>query len=216
MKNIEQQRNTLGNKIFALALIAVICASIGAMIYFNPIAKTDTVTHIDFGVGTNKLPIIDVYDYVGIDGVLYYVGHHDANKTSIGLDWLVNRTTGFGNNASQTMIYVGWSNSTENCGASTTHISWIFNDTNGQGNGLGIKTLTSANWTRWTTYGKFNLTAKAYCVDTTAINNIRKVFISFKAAHYNCFIAVDVISPVINLPTGGSSFIQSVFVIQFS
>jgi hypothetical protein len=146
------------------------------------------------------------------DGSSFMLEHHDANKTNVGLDWLVNRTIGFGNNASQTMVYVGWSNSTANCGATTTHLSNVFNDSAGEGDGLGIKTLVAANWTRWTTYGKFNMTAKAYAAET--ITGIVKVFIAFNTGVYYNYVAIDVITPLINLPSG--SIIESTFVIQFS
>lgn len=146
------------------------------------------------------------------DGTRLMLEHHDANKTNVGLDWLVNRTLGFGNNASQTMVYIGWSNSTENYGATTTHVRWVFNDTAGQGNGLGIKTLTDANWTRWATYGKFNLTAKAYASEI--INGICKVFLAFDTGVYNNFVAIDIITPTINLPS--ASIIESTFVVQYS
>lgn len=177
---------------------------------------------ITFGGTTHTLSGVDVSEHsraimgqslvIFPNGSRWLLEHHDANKTNVGLDWLVNRTTGFGNNASETMTKIGWSNSTANCGATTTHLSWVFNDTTGQGNGLGIKALTSANWTRWATYGKFNLTAKAYAAET--ITGIVKVFIAFDTGVYNNFIAIDVITPIINLPSG--SIIISTFIIQFS
>lgn len=147
-------------------------------------------TNVGFGLGKYEFH----YYYNGI-----YQGHHDANITDIGLSWFDNRSMGFGNNATLTMIVVGLSNSSANYGADTTHITWIFNDTAGQGNGLGRKTLTANNVT-WspTTKGSSNYTAKFYPQES--INNVRKVFLAIRSdTAYKCFVAVDVLTPTRNV-----------------
>lgn len=145
----------------------------------------------NLGIGANKLQIY--YYYNGI-----YQGHHDANITSIGLSWFGNRSAGVGNNNTLTDLHIFLSNSSANCGSTTTHIQWIFNDTAGQGNGLGVKTLTGSNVTWWTTPGKMNYTAKFYPLES--VNNVRKVAIAIRSdTVYNNWVAIDVLTPTRNV-----------------
>jgi hypothetical protein len=207
----KQNHQTRNIAIVCVLVLIVFFAGVFVLYDCSFIRWEITDTH-NLSVGSQAQAIMGQTVITFPNGSTVMLEHHDANKTNNGLDWLVNRTTGFGNNASQTMIYVGWSNSSANCIATTTHISWIFNNSAGQGNGLAIKTLTASNWTRWATYGKFNLTARAYAAET--ISGIKKVFLAFKSAVYNCFVAIDIVTPTINLPSG--SVITSTFVIQFS
>jgi hypothetical protein len=204
-----QKRDVLEIVGFALCIILIM-----ALLYNMASTVSNNRSSSELGLGIEGSDPIQVQTTITFpNGTKLMLQHHDANKTNNGLDWLTNKTTGFGNNATLNMIYIGWSNSTANIGLTSTHLSWIFNDTAHQGNGLGRKTLTVSNRTRWSTYGKFNLTAKAY--NAEVISGICKTFLAFHATStYNCFMAVDIITPIVNLPAGSS--ITSTWVITFS
>lgn len=183
-----------------IAFVAIMCFAIAftAGFYTNqairPPQNYDYVNSANVGIGLNKIQI-----YYYLNGI--YQGHHDANITDTGKSWLVNRSIGLGNNNTLTDVNVFLSNSSANLGATTTHISWIFNNTAGQGNGLGVKTLTISNMTWWTTAGKLNYTAKFYPLES--INNVRKVALAIRSnTVYNCWVAVDVLTPTRNVIVG--------------
>jgi hypothetical protein len=149
-------------------------------------------------IGGLALGVGKIQCYYYLNGV--FMGHNDANITNQGKDQLRNKTIPGTMNYEYNWTVVGLSNSTLNYGATTTHVCWIFNDTAGQGNGLGRKTLTIDNVTLGTT-GKWNLTAKYYPQES--INNVCKVFLAWRSdTTYNCYIAIDNLTPIRDVVVG--------------